>query len=59
MVGFIKKCYPPYSEENTSIPGVGVEKLVELGKLDHLRDGPVYWVDSADSSPCMGKIMVV
>eukprot|EP00731_Ephydatia_muelleri_P025862 Em0017g945a len=42
------------SEENTSIPGVGVEKLVELGKLDHLRDGPVYWVDSADSSPCMG-----
>lgn len=24
------------------------------GKLKHLKDGPVIWVDSADSQPCIG-----
>ena len=38
-----------------AIPGVGVDKLVETGKLDHLKDGPLFWVDSADSHPCMGN----
>lgn len=42
------------SEENSSIPGVGVEKLMEEGYLDELKGGPVYWVDSADSQPCIG-----
>jgi acetylornithine deacetylase len=42
------------SEENSSIPGVGVEKLLEVGKLEKLKNGPLFWVDSADSQPCMG-----
>jgi len=36
------------------IPGVGIDMLLKNGKLDNLKDGPVYWVDSADSHPCMG-----
>ena len=44
-----------YSEESSAIPGVGVEKLVETGKLDFLKSGPLFWVDSADSQPCMGE----
>ena len=43
------------SEESSAVPGVGVEKLVETGKLDFLKDGPLFWVDSADSQPCMGE----
>ena len=43
------------SEESSAIPGVGVEKLVETGRLDFLKDGPLFWVDSADSQPCMGE----
>ena len=43
------------SEENSSIEGVGVEKLLEVGKLDKLKNGPLFWVDSADSHPCMGE----
>ena len=41
------------------MPGVGVEKLVETGKLDFLKDGPLFWVDSADSQPCMGESSVL
>ena len=44
----------PYSEESTKIPGVGIDMLLKDGKLDHLKDGPVYWVDSADVHPCLG-----
>ena len=43
------------SEENTTVPGVGVDKLMECGKLEYLKGGPIYWVDSADCNPCMGK----
>ncbi|KAD4385071.1 hypothetical protein E3N88_25239 [Mikania micrantha] len=42
------------SEENTSIPGVGVDALVKDGLLDKLKDGPLYWIDSADKQPCIG-----
>ena len=28
--------------------------LLKDGKLDHLKDGPVYWVDSSDVHPCIG-----
>ena len=45
------------SEESPVIPGVGVDKLMECGKLDHLKNGPIYWVDSADTNPCMGEAM--
>ena len=44
-----------FSEESMAIPGVGVDKLVETGKLEHLKSGPLFWVDSADSNPCMGN----
>lgn len=42
------------SEESTAIPGVGVDQLMKAGKLDFVKDGPIFWVDSADSQPCMG-----
>ena len=32
---------------------VGV-RVVQTGKLDHIRQGPVIWVDCADSQPCIG-----
>ena len=47
-------CVCACSEESTAIPGVGVDKLMDVGKLDHLKGGPIFWVDSADSQPCMG-----
>ena len=31
--------------------------LVKDGKLDHLKNGPIYWVDSADVNPCMGEVV--
>lgn len=34
--------------------GVGVDCVVDSGKLDACKAGPVYWVDSADSQPCCG-----
>mmetsp|Transcript_73131 Transcript_73131/g.145041 ORF Transcript_73131/g.145041 Transcript_73131/m.145041 type:complete len:498 (-) Transcript_73131:49-1542(-) len=39
--------------------GVGVDKVLELGKVDECRNGPVYWVDSADSQPCCGSAGVL
>ena len=43
------------SEESAAIPGVGVDKLVETGRLEFLKNGPIFWVDSADSNPRIGK----
>merc|ERR1719375_1652293 len=34
--------------------GVGVDMCLSRGKLAELKNGPVYWVDSADSQPCCG-----
>ena len=34
--------------------GVGIDQLLKDGKLERLKDGPVFWVDSADSHPCLG-----
>jgi acetylornithine deacetylase len=34
--------------------GVGVDCVVAAGKLEESKQGPVYWVDSADSQPCCG-----
>lgn len=42
------------SEEAASVEGVGVEGLVEAGELDFLKGGPIFWVDSSDSEPCIG-----
>ena len=46
---------PPHSEEDSTVQGVGVDMLVKDGKLDHLKNGPIYWVDSADVNPCIGE----
>ncbi|XP_042489220.1 acetylornithine deacetylase-like [Macadamia integrifolia] len=42
------------NEENSSIPGVGVDELVKHGLLDKLKQGPLYWIDTADKQPCIG-----
>lgn len=41
-------------EESSAVPGVGVDKLMESGRLEYLKNGPIFWVDAADSQPCMG-----
>jgi len=40
--------------ESTPVPQCGVEHLLADGRLEPLKAGPVFWVDSADSQPCMG-----
>ncbi|CAG7883780.1 unnamed protein product [Brassica rapa] len=42
------------SEENSSIPGVGVDMLVKDKLLDKLKAGPLFWIDTADKQPCIG-----
>lgn len=42
------------NEENSKVLGIGVDELVKRGYLDRLKDGPLYWVDTADSQPCIG-----
>lgn len=44
-----------HSEESTAIVDVGVDALLKNKRLDMFKDGPVFWVDSADSHPCIGK----
>ncbi|KAE8905387.1 Acetylornithine deacetylase [Phytophthora fragariae] len=47
------------SEENSEIEGVGVETLMESGKIDFIKNGPVIWVDCSDSQPCIGTAGVI
>ncbi|XP_038888364.1 acetylornithine deacetylase-like [Benincasa hispida] len=42
------------SEENNSIQGIGVEQLHKDGYFDNLKGGPLYWIDTSDSQPCIG-----
>lgn len=42
------------NEENSQTLGVGIDEMVKQHMLDHLKDGPLYWVDTADSQPCIG-----
>lgn len=42
------------SEENSAIPEVGVDMLMKDGYLDEIKAGPVFWIDSADTNPCIG-----
>lgn len=42
------------NEELSNTHGVGINRLVKDGKLDHLKPGPVYWLDSADFGPTIG-----
>jgi acetylornithine deacetylase len=42
------------NEENSSFVGIGVEQLAKEGYLDELKNGPLFWIDAADSQPCIG-----
>lgn len=42
------------NEELSSVGGIGIGKLVKEGKLDQLKNGPLYWLDSADFGPTIG-----
>eukprot|EP00197_Chlamydomonas_leiostraca_P004747 CAMPEP_0202867528 /NCGR_PEP_ID=MMETSP1391-20130828/9483_1 /ASSEMBLY_ACC=CAM_ASM_000867 /TAXON_ID=1034604 /ORGANISM="Chlamydomonas leiostraca, Strain SAG 11-49" /LENGTH=429 /DNA_ID=CAMNT_0049547581 /DNA_START=14 /DNA_END=1303 /DNA_ORIENTATION=- len=42
------------NEENSKVLGIGVDELVKRGEMSHLKQGPLYWVDVADSQPCIG-----
>lgn len=42
------------ASEEGGPPGVGVDMVVKHKKIVELHNGPVYWVDSADSQPCVG-----
>ncbi|KAL6349335.1 hypothetical protein AAG906_033991 [Vitis piasezkii] len=42
------------NEENSAISGVGVDALVKDGLLNKLKEGPLYWIDTADKQPCIG-----
>jgi acetylornithine deacetylase len=42
------------NEENSEVTGVGIDELVRQGKLDRLKNGPIYWLDSADIQPSIG-----
>uniref|UniRef100_A0A7S4JFG2 Peptidase M20 dimerisation domain-containing protein n=1 Tax=Odontella aurita TaxID=265563 RepID=A0A7S4JFG2_9STRA len=34
--------------------GVGVDMVVQSGRIDELKNGTCFWIDSADSQPCTG-----
>jgi len=42
------------NEENSGFEGVGVDQLVREGYMEHLLPGPLFWIDSADTHPCIG-----
>lgn len=42
------------NEENSFFRGIGIDQLVREGYLDALKRGPLFWIDSADSQPCIG-----
>jgi len=47
------------SEENSSISEVGVDMVLKAGYLESIRNGPVFWIDSADSEPCIGTAAAI
>jgi acetylornithine deacetylase/succinyl-diaminopimelate desuccinylase-like protein len=42
------------NEEEAPLPEIGLDYVVERGHMDDLKDGPVYWLDSADFGPTIG-----
>jgi acetylornithine deacetylase len=42
------------NEENSSIPGIGIDELQKHGELDFLKHGPLIWLDSANFGPTLG-----
>ncbi|CAI5735513.1 unnamed protein product [Peronospora farinosa] len=47
------------SEENSEISGIGIETLMQSGKLEFVKKGPVFWIDCSDSQPCIGTAGVI
>lgn len=42
------------NEEDSPLPEIGLDYVVASGRMDALRGGPVYWLDSADFGPTVG-----
>jgi acetylornithine deacetylase len=42
------------NEEEAPVPEIGLDYVVEKGRIDELRQGPIYWLDSADFGPTVG-----
>lgn len=42
------------NEEEAPLPEIGLDYVVAQGKLEALRDGTIYWLDSADFGPTVG-----
>jgi acetylornithine deacetylase len=42
------------NEENGTFKGVGVDQLDKEGYMENLKAGPLFWIDAADSQPCIG-----
>ncbi len=42
------------NEEEAPLPEIGLDHVVDQGKLDDLMDGTIYWLDSADFGPTVG-----
>lgn len=42
------------NEEERAIPGIGLEYVGDCGALEPLKEGPIYWLDSADFGPTLG-----
>ena len=44
------------SEENSTIPNVGADMLLKQGRLDRFKQGAIYWLDSCDTHPRIGRL---
>lgn len=42
------------NEEHSSTLGIGVDELVKQDEMERLKAGPLFWVDVANSVPCIG-----
>ncbi len=42
------------NEEEAPVPECGLDYVVDQGAIDDLKDGPIYWLDSADFGPTVG-----
>lgn len=41
------------NEEEAPVPEIGLDYVVAQGRLDDLKGGPLYWLDSADFGPTL------
>ncbi len=42
------------NEENSEETGIGIDELVKQGEMERCKNGPVYWLDSAEIHPTIG-----